>query len=397
MRLIDATNRISLAKLGLDSPESPKTVGDLNNQVHIRLSDKYQYQFHTTPSSLTGSKALVDTSTSGNMLMMPFSDIFELEPSGIKYVASLLETFSYIDPPNAKMLAPMFGISSNSLHNVESTQAVARMLNAVGNMSRDTLAYIARASSVSASSDPLVSKGSIVSLSNLLAFDSARLRLMTDVFDSFSLMNALDFEKFLQRAGWKTFDVVKPPNSQSEPANNAIPNLSYMVLMKDDVLHTMARVAKSYAVHEPESDQALDKLKVDVLQYLNGATAFWQSLTQQYPIASLLNLSNNPYIGDIYQILTIAYRNPGASIWQIALLYYKSIGMPGLQSLLDAPSQYAGNLASSIIGGYVGDIVTNFVDSLLELSTSVPTPSPTASQATSSSTPSITQSATPTN
>ncbi|KAJ1724809.1 hypothetical protein LPJ53_000945 [Coemansia erecta] len=392
---VGATDRISLASLGLDSPGSSKTVGDLNNQIHVKLSDKYQYPFHAAPWSLTGSKALVDTSTKGNMLMMPFSDIFELEPNGIKYVASLLETFSYIDPPNAKMLAPMFGISSNSLHSPESTKAVAHMLNAVGNMGTDTLAYITRASSISASNDPLVSKGSIITLSNLLAIDANRLKLVTDLFDSFSLMNAPEFEKFLQRAGWKTLSTVKPSTSQTGATGDAIPNMSYLVPMKDEILRKMAQVAKSYAVHEPESEKALDVLKLDILQYLNEARSFWQNLTESFPIASLLNLSNNPYIGEIFQILTIASKNPGASIWQIALLYYKSIGMPGLQSFLDAPSQYVGGLASSVIGGYVSDIVTNFVGSLLELSPSAPTPSPTASPAISSPTPSMTQPAMP--
>ncbi|KAJ2787837.1 hypothetical protein GGI15_000406 [Coemansia interrupta] len=366
---VDATDRISLASLGLDGPGSSKTVGDLNNQIHIRLSDKYQYQFIAAPSSLAGSKALVDTSTSGNMLMMPFSDIFELEPNGIKYVASLLETFSYIDPPNAKMLAPMFGISTNSLHSPESTKAVARMLNAVGNMSTDTLAYISGATSISASNDPLVSKGSIITLSNLLALDANRIKLVTDLFDSFSLMNASEFKQFLQQAGWKTLDVSKSATMQTGSSASAIPNLSYMVPMKDELLRKMAQVAKSYAVHEPEAEKALNNLKLDLLQYLNEARSFWQSLSEYFPISSLLNLSNNPYIGEIYQILTIASKNPGASIWQIALLYYKSIGMPGLQSFIDAPSQYVGSLASSVIGGYVSDIVTNFVGTTIASAT----------------------------
>ncbi|KAJ2705495.1 hypothetical protein FB645_002381 [Coemansia sp. IMI 203386] len=370
--LFNAEN-MQLKRFGLTTYGPAATVKDLYNHLNVRLSDKYQYALQPIPNSLPGTAATTadNLSIKGNMLMMPFSDIFTLDPSGIRYVADLLGIFSSMNPRNAKILAPSFGISSKSLNTPEATRSVARLLTAISNMDPKSL-KLASNSNVASSNDPLVTKGSLFTLSNILAISPGHLDTVTGLFESLSQMKASEMKVFLQNIGWQSSDADTSLGKQSDSLD-AIPDLSYIFPLNEGTLSEMSQVAKlSTRSITAGVEQMAESLRSDVSFYLKEARDFWKALPDYFNIASLLSLVNDPYISDIIRFLTFVYNNPSASFWELLLQYYKSIGMPGLQSIIELPSQYAGSLVSSVVGGYVSDIITNIVSNILELK---PTPS----------------------
>ncbi|KAJ1852259.1 hypothetical protein LPJ57_007691, partial [Coemansia sp. RSA 486] len=171
-------------------------------------------------------------------------------------------------------------------------------------------------------------KGSLFTLSNILAISPGHLDAVTGLFESLSQMKASEMKVFLQNIGWQSSDADTSLGKQSDPLD-AIPDLSYIFPLNEGTLSEMSQVAKlSTSSITAGVEQMAESLRSDVSFYLKEARDFWKALPDYFNIASLLSLVNDPYISDIIRFLTFVYNNPSASFWELLLQYYKSIGMP---------------------------------------------------------------------
>ncbi|KAI9506059.1 hypothetical protein BX070DRAFT_219263 [Coemansia spiralis] len=365
-------SEIQLADLGLDSSGSAKRVKDLFGTVHMRLSDRYQFTFDNGVKSENGGK---------DMLSMPFSDVFTLDPSGIRYMSNVLSTLSRLDIKSAGAIAPMFGVSSKRLHIPGAAASVANLLRTIGGMEKNSLDYIAKSSiDATETDDPLSKRTSIFSLSNLLAMENQRVNEVAEFFSSISHVRATDIAKYMHSIGWRIEGGNKGKSSGS--AANGIPNINFMFLMDDSTLSSMSQAARQYAAGASEGSIAdvrravearLDDVR-DLLDFIPGYSN----------LSSLVGLASNPVVNAISQIISLSYKYPNASYFDLALLYYKNIGMPGLQNIINYPSQYVGSIASTLVGA---------TTSIPQTSTSpTSTPSAFASAISSSSSSSSTSS-----
>ncbi|KAJ2584763.1 hypothetical protein GGH95_000083 [Coemansia sp. RSA 1836] len=333
------TGDILLSDLGLDSPGSKKSVRELYNKVTVKLSDKYQYTFKD------GAKPEVDN----DILSIPFERLFQLNSAGARYISKLLEMFSRTNANSAERLAPMFGVNHQGLGAPESLQSVAHLINSISKMSANSLELISQASSTN-SKDPLVKSGNVFTLAQLLAIDTRRVNRVANLVDKLASMDAGHMSQYLREVGWTGNDdhSVKVGATSASSAQ-AIPNMSYMFLIKDPMLEAMARAAGTFA---PNSVSPAARLRPAVQSYLQQTRDALDMIPGYSTIAFLANLSNSPAVTQLSQLITLSYKYPSATYLELALMYYKSIGMPGLEGVINYPSQYIGSIASTMIGGY---------------------------------------------
>ncbi|KAJ1650712.1 hypothetical protein GGF38_005759, partial [Coemansia sp. RSA 25] len=131
--------------------------------------------------------------------------------------------------------------------------------------------------------------------------------------------------------------------------------MSYMFLIKDPMLEAMARAAGTFA---PNSVSPAARLRPAVQSYLQQTRDALDMIPGYSTIAFLANLSNSPAVTQLSQLITLSYKYPSATYLELALMYYKSIGMPGLEGVINYPSQYIGSIASTMIGGYVSNAIS---------------------------------------
>ncbi|KAJ2747677.1 hypothetical protein GGI20_000326 [Coemansia sp. BCRC 34301] len=332
---------ILLSDLGLDSPGSKKSVRELYNKVTVKLSDRYQYTFKD------GSK----TAMGSDMLSIPFERLFQLNPASTRYISKLLDTFSRTNANSAERLAPMFGVNRQGLGASESLHSVARLIDSIGKMNSNSLELITKASSAN-SNDPLVKSGDVFTLAQLLEIDTRRINRVADLVDKLASMDAGHMSQFLKEVGWTGKD--DHSAKVGVASTQAIPNMSYMFLIKDQMLEAMAKAASTY---KPNSAGPAAQLRPVVQSYLQQTRDALDLIPGYSTIASLVSLANSPAVTQLSQIITLSYKYPNATYLELALLYYKSIGMPGLDNVINYPSQYVGSIASTLIGGYISDAV----------------------------------------
>ncbi|KAJ2339994.1 hypothetical protein GGH92_006468, partial [Coemansia sp. RSA 2673] len=354
------TGDILLADLGLDSPGSKKSVRELYNKLTVKLSDKYQYTFKD------GSKSAKD-----NILLIPFERLFELNPASIRYISKLLDTFSHTK--YAEHLAPMFGVDRHGPVTSGSLQSVARLIGSISRMNGDSLALISQASGAN-TNDPLVKSSDIFSLAQLLEIDTRRINRMTDLVDKLASMDAVHMSQYLKEVGWTGMDDHSVKIDATSSAQS-IPGMSYMFLIKDPMLEAMAKAASSFTSNTASSTA---QLKPAIQDYLQQTRDGFEYIPGYNALNTLASLTNNPAIAQLTQLIGLSYRYPTASYLELALLYYRSIGMPGLDNVINYPSQFIGNIASTVVGGFISNAISGLVANILDpKSTGLPTPSAT--------------------
>ncbi|KAJ2065854.1 hypothetical protein GGH13_005954 [Coemansia sp. S155-1] len=316
------TGDILLADLGLDSPGSKKSVRELYNKLTVKLSDKYQYTFKD------GSK---------------------------------------------KHLAPMFGVDRHGPVTSGSLQSVARLIGSISRMNGDSLALISQASGAN-TNDPLVKSSDIFSLAQLLEIDTRRINRMTDLVDKLASMDAVHMSQYLKEVGWTGMDDHSVKIDATSSAQS-IPGMSYMFLIKDPMLEAMAKAASSFTSNTASSTA---QLKPAIQDYLQQTRDGFEYIPGYNALNTLASLTNNPAIAQLTQLIGLSYRYPTASYLELALLYYRSIGMPGLDNVINYPSQFIGNIASTVVGGFISNAISGLVANILDpKSTGLPTPSAT--------------------
>ncbi|KAJ2794550.1 hypothetical protein H4R20_006185, partial [Coemansia guatemalensis] len=184
--------------------------------------------------------------TKDDILNIPFGDIFALDPSNVRYIASLLNVLSQVNPQRLGQLAPMFGMGSNSLRSSEGAESVSNLLATIGTMDASTLELISKATSVSMNAeDPLLRSKSLFALSNILSMDTKRVRQVTAFLTSISRLQPLQLESYLQDIGWEGQNIHRTADLSSNV--NLVPNLSYLFPVSDSLLKDMTDAATSYA------------------------------------------------------------------------------------------------------------------------------------------------------
>ncbi|KAJ2864259.1 hypothetical protein GGH94_003037 [Coemansia aciculifera] len=359
------TGDILLADLGLDSPGSKKSVRELYNKLTVKLSEKYQYTFKD------GSKSATDT----NILSIPFERLFDLNPASIRYVSKLLDTFSHTNVNYIERLAPMFGVDRQGPVTSESLQSVSRLIGSISIMNSDSLALISQASGAN-SNDPLVKSSDIFSLAQLLEIDTRRINRMADLVDKLASMDAGHMSQYLKEVGWTGNDAhsVKVDATSASSAQS-IPGMSYMLLIKDPMLEAMTRAANTFT---PNAASSTAQLKPAIQAYLQQTRDALDYIPGYNAINALAGFTNNPAIAQLTQLIGLSYKYPTASYLELVLLYYRSIGMPGLDNIINYPSQFVGNIASTVVGGFISNAISGLVAGILDpKSTGLPTPSTT--------------------
>ncbi|KAJ2810035.1 hypothetical protein H4S07_002909, partial [Coemansia furcata] len=321
------TGDILLSDLGLDSPGSKKSVRELYNKVTVKLSDKYQYTFKD------GTKSAMDS----GILSIPFERLFELNPASIRYISKLLDMFSHTNTNSIERLAPMFGVERQGPVSSQSLQSVARLIDSVGKMNRNSLTLISQ-SSGSNSKDPLVKIGDIFNLDQLMEIDPRRINRMADLVDRLASMDTRHMAQYLREVGWTSKDEHSAKvDITSTSSAQAIPNMSYMFLIKDSMLEAMARAASTFT---PNAASSTAQLRPAIQEYLQQTRDMLDLIPGYNAISTLATLTNSPAIAQLTQLISLSYRYPNASYLELALLYYKSIGMPGIENVINYPSQY---------------------------------------------------------
>ncbi|KAJ2383908.1 hypothetical protein H4S02_005074 [Coemansia sp. RSA 2611] len=310
---------IPLASLGLVGPGSSAVVRDV----------------------LEGSTATAE----GSLLDIPFGDVFALQPSSVRYIASLLDVLSRVDPKFAGQFAPMFGVGSNELGSPENMESVARLVATISSMESSALDMVSRATNTDMADDPLVKSGSLFALSNIVSMATTRVEHVADMFASLVRLPAPQLQLFLRDIGWQSNNILK-----SDDSITAIPNLSYVFPISDELLVHISDAAKAYSSDDGKLARAVQP---QIKEYLRQARDFWDFIPGYSTISSVINLSNSPIVSALTDIISLSYKYPNASYWELVLQYYKNIGMPGLNALSSYPSQYVGGLASSVVGGYL--------------------------------------------
>ncbi|KAJ2646484.1 hypothetical protein IWW40_005401 [Coemansia sp. RSA 1250] len=296
-------------------------------------------------------------STGGSLLDIPFGDMFALQPSSVRYIASLLEVFSRVDPKFTEQFAPMFGIGdSQQLGKSENMESVAKLVATIGAMDSSSLNLVSQATSTDIANDPLIKRGSLFKLANLLNMSTERVEHVANLFDSILHLQTSQLPAYLHDIGWESTDI------QKSGSINPIPNLSYVFPLDDTMLDNLAAAAKDYSEGNAKPAQLL---RPKIQEYLREARDFLDFIPGYSTISSLIGLSNNPIVNALTEIISLSYKYPNASYWELAIQYYKNIGMPGLNALSSYPSQYIGGLASEYVGGYVSDAISGIIDGIL--------------------------------
>ncbi|KAJ2732956.1 hypothetical protein IW152_003450 [Coemansia sp. BCRC 34962] len=347
------TGDILLADLGLDSPGSKKPVRELYHKVTVKLSDKYQYTFKD------GSENAADN----GILSIPFGRLFELNTASIRYISRLLDMFSHANTDYVQRLAPMFGVDRQGPVALESLKSVARLIDSVGKMSGDSLALISQASSAG-SKDPLVKSGDIFNLAQLLEVDPRRINHMADLIDKLASLDTGHMSLYLKQVGWTSKDDRSAKvGDASVTLARAIPNISYMFLIKDPTLEAMAQAASTFT---PNAVGSAVQLRPTIQDYLRQTRDVMDLIPGYSAISSLAGLINSPAVAQLTQLIELSYKYPNASYLELALLYYKSIGMPGLENIINYPSQYVGSIASTIAGGFISNAISGLIANVLD-------------------------------
>ncbi|KAJ2451120.1 Twinfilin-1, partial [Coemansia sp. RSA 2336] len=296
-------------------------------------------------------------STGGSLLDIPFGDMFALQPSSVRYIASLLEVFSRVDPKFTKQFAPMFGIGdSQQLGKSENMESVAKLVATIGAMDSNSMNFVSQATSTDIANDPLIKRGSLFNLASLLDMSTERVEHVANLFDSILHLQTSQLPAYLRDIGWESTDI------QKSGSINPIPNLSYVFPLDDTMLDNMAAAAKDYSTGNAKPAQLL---RPKIQKYLHEARDFLDFIPGYSTISSLIGLSNNPIVNALTEIISLSYKYPNASYWELAIQYYKNIGMPGLSALSSYPSQYIGGLASEYVGGYISDAISGMIDGIL--------------------------------
>ncbi|KAJ2877613.1 hypothetical protein IWW38_006533, partial [Coemansia aciculifera] len=294
------TGDILLSDLGLDSPGSKASVRELYNKVTVKLSDNYQYTFKD------GSK----TAMGNDILSIPFERLFQLNAASTRYISKLLETFSRTNANSAERLAPMFGVNRQALGASESLKSVSRLIESVGKMNANSLKAISQPSDAN-SKDMLVKSGDVFTLAQLLDIDTRRINRVADLVDKLASMDAGHMSQFLREVGWTGKDdhsVKVGTNVATSP--QAIPNMSYMFLIKDPILEAMAKAASTFT---PNSVGTAARLKPAVQSYLQQTRDALDLIPGYSTIASLVSLANSPAVTQLSQLISLSYKYPNAT------------------------------------------------------------------------------------
>ncbi|KAJ1808173.1 hypothetical protein LPJ77_002530 [Coemansia sp. RSA 2523] len=304
---------------------------------------------------------VVDTSAphaESSILNIPFNDVFAMQPSRVRYIARVFDVLSRVDPQFANQFARVLGVDKSALGSSENMDAVARLALAISKMKPDSLAVVSKATRVDESSDPLVKSGSLFALSNILAMQNTRVEHVARLFDSLSQLSVPQLQAYLHAIGWESTLAQKSEDSET----NSIPNLSYVFPINDSLLDDMSEAAVDYSkgTIEPAA-----MIRTQVEEYLREARDFWDLIPGLSTVSSALNLSNSPLVSALTDIITLLYKYPNASYWELALQYFKDKGLPGLSVVSAYPSQFVGSLASQFVGGYVSNAISGVVASIL--------------------------------
>ncbi|KAJ1777901.1 hypothetical protein LPJ54_002084 [Coemansia sp. RSA 1824] len=304
---------------------------------------------------------VVDTSAphaESSILNIPFNDVFAMQPSRVRYIARVFDVLSRVDPQFANQFARVLGVDKSALGSSENMDAVARLALAISKMKPDSLAVVSKATRVDETSDPLVKSGSLFALSNILAMQNTRVEHVARLFDSLSQLSVPQLQAYLHAIGWESTHAQKSEDSET----NSIPNLSYVFPINDSLLDDMSEAAVDYSkgTIEPAA-----MIRTQVEEYLREARDFWDLIPGLSTVSSALNLSNSPLVSALTDIITLLYKYPNASYWELALQYFKDKGLPGLSVVSAYPSQFVGSLASQFVGGYVSNAISGVVASIL--------------------------------
>ncbi|KAJ2122794.1 hypothetical protein IW147_003078 [Coemansia sp. RSA 720] len=375
--LLELVNR--MAKYVAAQSRAGNQVSDIRD---ISLTDLGLASTETT----THVRDVLDTSAphaKSSITNIPFNDVFAMQPSRVRYIASVFNVLSRVGPQFANQFARMLGVDETALGSSENMDAVARLALAISGMNTDSLAVVSRATRADETSDPLIKSGSLFALSNILAMQNTRVEHVARLFDSLSQLSVPQLQAYLHDIGWESTDTQKSEDGETD----SIPNLSYMFPINDSLLDDMAEAAVDYSKGNTEPAAMI---RSQVEEYLREARDFWDFIPGYSVISSAINISNSPLVGTLTDIITLLYKYPNASYWELALQYYKDMGMPGLSAVSAYPSQFVGSLASQFVGGYVSNAISGVVANILgpgiasvsttsshRLSSSKPSPSPT--------------------
>ncbi|KAJ2566873.1 hypothetical protein IW140_004736 [Coemansia sp. RSA 1813] len=338
----------------------------------MKLSDSYKFTFGDGSSTENGGK---------DMMNIPFDNVFTLSSSSIHYISNVLATLSHLDTVHARSIAPMFGVGGKTMGSSENLGIVAKLLHSIAEMDPSSRGYVVKASirnNGAETDDPLSKHVQLFSLASLASMEKKRVEKVTDFFDSINHIHEEDIAKYFYSIGWKIKDSRKEQSSINMA--DRIPNPSIMFLVQDATLTQMAQTASQYS--SSTGGAHVEDVKQAVENNLHHVRDFLDFIPGYSTISSLIDLTNNPIVNAISQIISLSYKYPTASYLQLVLIYYRDIGMPGLQGIMDYPSQYVGSIASSVVGGYVSNAIAGVVTELLF-------PSATAISASADSTTAI--------
>ncbi|KAJ2260647.1 hypothetical protein GGI01_002847 [Coemansia sp. RSA 376] len=236
-----------------------------------------------------------------------------------------------------------------------------RLIGSISRMNGDSLALISQASGAN-TNDPLVKSSDIFSLAQLLEIDTRRINRMTDLVDKLASMDAVHMSQYLKEVGWTGMDDHSVKIDATSSAQS-IPGMSYMFLIKDPMLEAMAKAASSFTSNTASSTA---QLKPAIQDYLQQTRDGFEYIPGYNALNTLASLTNNPAIAQLTQLIGLSYRYPTASYLELALLYYRSIGMPGLDNVINYPSQFIGNIASTVVGGFISNAISGLVANILD-------------------------------
>ncbi|KAJ1857006.1 hypothetical protein LPJ76_002046 [Coemansia sp. RSA 638] len=349
---LELVNR--MAKYVAAQSRAGNQVSDIRD---ISLTDLGLASTETT----THVRDVLDTSAphaKSSITNIPFNDVFAMQPSRVRYIASVFNVLSRVGPQFANQFARMLGVDETALGSSENMDAVARLALAISGMNTDSLAVVSRATRADETSDPLIKSGSLFALSNILAMQNTRVEHVARLFDSLSQLSVPQLQAYLHDIGWESTDTQKSEDGETD----SIPNLSYMFPINDSLLDDMAEAAVDYSKGNTEPAAMI---RSQVEEYLREARDFWDFIPGYSVISSAINISNSPLVGTLTDIITLLYKYPNASYWELALQYYKDMGMPGLSAVSAYPSQFVGSLASQFVGGYVSNAISGVVANIL--------------------------------
>ncbi|KAI8324178.1 hypothetical protein GQ54DRAFT_331941 [Martensiomyces pterosporus] len=328
---------VALNDIGFTDSAARVRVKDLYGVLDIALSEKYKYRF--TPAAASAKE--------NNMLSIPFSDVFTLTNESIKYISRVLEMLSTASRAQARNLAPLFGIDATGLSSPAAIHSVARLLGAISTMHPESLSQVAEAGNME-HDDPAAINKSLFTLGDLLNINSQRVSGVSGLFKSISKLSPGNLLGYLYDVGWER-DITSAAQTGRREAKG-IPSFNYMFPLSDQVLSDMALAAQRY--EDGDKTEAV-QLRPLVQDYLKQADSLWSLIPGLSSVSSLVDVGSSPLISAITQLIALSYKYPNASYQDLLLLYYQSIGMPGLSQLTEYPSQYIGGLASSIVGGLI--------------------------------------------